>query len=97
MLKKGDYKFIHYEGLNPQLFDLKNDVQELNDLGTNPSYSKIIDELYNELQSIVDTKVTSEKAFADQKVKINKFGGREKILSLGDFGYSPAPVGNTKN
>jgi hypothetical protein len=79
------------------LFDLKNDVQELNDLGTNPSYSKIIDELYNELQSIVDTKVTSEKAFADQKIKINKFGGREKILSLGDFGYSPAPVGNTKN
>ena len=39
----------------------------------------------------------SEKAFADQKIKINKFGGREKILSLGDFGYSPAPVGNTKN
>ena len=97
MLKKGNYKFIHYEGLNPQLFDLKNDVQELNDLGTNPSYSKIINELYNELQSIVDTKVTSEKAFADQKIKINKFGGREKILSLGDFGYSPAPIGNTKN
>ena len=60
-------------------------------------FTKIIDELYNELQSIVDTKVTSEKAFADQKIKINKFGGREKILSLGDFGYSPAPVGNTKN
>jgi len=31
------------------------------------------------------------QAFADQKAKIERFGGVEVLIARGDFGYSPAP------
>lgn len=35
------WKYIHYEGFRPMLFDLENDPQELNDLGADPAFADL--------------------------------------------------------
>ena len=37
--------YIYYKGFPPQLFDLKNDPDEFNDLGQSKDHSKIIEEM----------------------------------------------------
>ena len=41
MVRDARYKFIHYEGFCPQLFDLDNDPAELEDLGRSPSHESV--------------------------------------------------------
>ncbi len=36
MLRDGGYKYIHWQGYRPQLFDLRQDPDELHDLGADP-------------------------------------------------------------
>ena len=40
MIRTEDWKFILYEGCRLQLFDMKNDPDELVDLGEDPSHEK---------------------------------------------------------
>ena len=41
MVRTDMWKYIHYEGFRPQLFDLQNDPQEFTDLGSDPSKAVI--------------------------------------------------------
>lgn len=41
MVRSERWKYIYWEGFRPQLFDLKNDPQELTDLGAVPAYAKV--------------------------------------------------------
>jgi arylsulfatase A-like enzyme len=45
MVRTRRWKLIYYNGFRPQLFDLDNDPQELCDLGEDPNYQSICDEL----------------------------------------------------
>ena len=38
MVRTEDWKYIHHEAFRPELFDLKNDPNELADLGDDPNY-----------------------------------------------------------
>ena len=44
MARSDRYKYVHYDGLPPQLFDLHDDPNEFSDLGRDPGYAKIRDE-----------------------------------------------------
>ncbi len=44
MARSERYKYIHYDGLPPQLFDLANDPDELHDLGRYAAYATVRDE-----------------------------------------------------
>ena len=44
MARSERYKYIHYDGLPPQLFDLQEDPLELIDLGRAPGYSSVREE-----------------------------------------------------
>jgi arylsulfatase A-like enzyme len=44
MARSERFKYIHYDGLPPQLFDLQEDPMELNDLGRDPAYARARDE-----------------------------------------------------
>ena len=46
MMKKGDLKFIYTHGIISQLYDLKNDPDELNNLIFNESYQNTLIEMY---------------------------------------------------
>lgn len=45
MLRTDRWKFIHYEGLAPQLFDMHNDPQELHDLGCDPQWAGVREDM----------------------------------------------------
>ena len=43
MVRKSNWKYIYYEGFEPELFDLENDPEEINDLSKDPKFlNKII-------------------------------------------------------
>jgi choline-sulfatase len=91
MLRRGRWKYVHYVGHRPQLFDLEADPQEANDLGASPAHATVRAELETELGKILDPDAVNARAFADQERKIAEHGGSEAIKSRGDFGYTPAP------
>jgi arylsulfatase A-like enzyme len=41
MVRSQRFKYVHYEGLPPQLFDLQDDPMELDDLGTDSSRAQV--------------------------------------------------------
>lgn len=45
MMRRGPWKLVHYEGYRPQLFNLEKDPEEFHDLGDNPHYEGIRQEL----------------------------------------------------
>ncbi|MAL21555.1 MAG: sulfatase, partial [Crocinitomicaceae bacterium] len=92
MLRKGKFKYVYFaEGYKPQLFDLENDEFEEHDLSKDPKYKDILDIFYRDLLKICDPEEVNKRAKKEQRQKIEKHGGVNKILSRGDFGYSPAP------
>ena len=91
MLRKGDWKYIFYAGFSPELFNLKNDPEELHDLADSPECREKLAELHNDLSSICDPEATDALAHADQAALIEKHGGREKALKLGAPAATPPP------
>lgn len=49
MIRTEDWKYVHFKGYPPQLFDLKNDPDEFNDLGRSPDYADKRAEMYDRL------------------------------------------------
>jgi arylsulfatase A-like enzyme len=49
MVRDHEWKYIHFEDMRPQLFDLKNDPDEFNDLGADPAYGVIRERMQNML------------------------------------------------
>ena len=49
MVASTEWKFIHAPGYPPVLFDLKNDPQELVDLGRSDAHSDVRQEMFNKL------------------------------------------------
>ena len=91
MLRRGKYKFIYYVDYSPELFDLEIDPEEIMNLANNNEYKKIVKEYEGLLRNICDPEAVNRRAKEDQNILIKKFGGREKALSLGTPGASPAP------
>ncbi len=91
MLRTGRWKYIHYVGYRPQLFDLEADPIEAHDLGDDPDYEVVRAQCEAELRTLVHPEAINSKAFAEQAALIEKHGGTDAILERGDFGFSPAP------
>ena len=91
MIRHGPFKFVHYVGMPPMLFDLDRDPQECNDLSADPGYQSLIRDCLDELRHIVDPEAVDRRARADQQARIARFGGRQAILARGSFGHSPVP------
>lgn len=49
MVCTGRWKYVHYRGFRPQLFDLAEDPQERHDLGEGPGFAAVRDELHERL------------------------------------------------
>ncbi len=90
MLRKGRYKFICYVGFKPQLFDLQEDPEEVNDLAAKAACKELLAVFETELRTIVDPEGVDRVAKSEQAALIAQHGGREKIVSKGGFGATPA-------
>lgn len=93
MIRNDRYKYVYFaEGYPCQLFDLKNDPYELNDLSDKKEYQFIIEKLHKELLKICDPDEVNKRAKQDQSNLIKKYGGKEKVLKeFKEMIETPAP------
>ncbi len=91
MIRKGKFKYVHYVGMPPQLFDLESDPSERRDLGQDAGYRGLVADCEAALRKVVNPEAADAQARKDQAAKIAKLGGREAILAKGSFGHSPVP------
>ena len=91
MIRRGQFKFVHYVGMRPQLFDLDADPQETRDLAEDPGYGGVRKDCEAALRRVVDPEAADRQAFSDQEERLAAAGGREAVLARGGFGFSPVP------
>ena len=92
MLRDARRKYVHYaEGYPPQLFDLQRDPEELVDLGADPASRGTVQRMEAKLHEFCDPAEVDRRAKARQMELLEKFGGYEAAMKLGDLGYTPAP------
>ena len=88
MLRKGDWKYIVYVGYAPQLFRLKDDPWEINDLsGSRPDVVKEMDDL---LRTIVDYESVDAKVKAYDRRSFRQW--REKRKAEGTYEDTMAQI-----
>jgi choline-sulfatase len=69
MLKRGNLKYCYYVGSHPpQLFDVKRDPQEFNDLARDPDFADIIKEFETNLRGILDPEAVDAAARCNQEL-----------------------------
>ncbi len=66
MVKQGDFKYNHYVGLQPQLFNSTQDPAEIRDLRLDTTYEELQARLEGLLRSIVDPEAADQEAKANQ-------------------------------
>ena len=88
------YKYVYYaDGYPPQLFDLQEDPQELSDLHASPAHAAIRERLHAQLLEVCDPEAVNDRAFADQRVLIEGYGGEDHVAAEGPLiGATPTPV-----
>ncbi len=100
MLRDARYKYLHYLNDPPQLFDLSADPQELTDLAGLPEHRGRLEDFEARLRSLLDPEAIDALAKADQRARVEAFGGEAAVRRRGAFTYSPTPdeaaVFNTK-
>jgi choline-sulfatase len=91
MVRFGRYKYVHYEGYRPQLYDLEADPLEERDLALEPGHDEVLAEGERRLRAICDPAEVTAQAFADQERRIEELGGAEAVRGRGSYPYTPAP------
>ena len=93
MLRDRRYKYVCHVDAPAQLFDLRSDPDELEDLALNPDpqAQRLLVDYEAKLREIVDPEQVDQQAKADQMRKIESLGGREAVVARGAFINSPAP------
>lgn len=84
MLRTEHWKFVHFRGFPPQLFDLENDPDEFHDLGRDPRYESIRAEMYARLLD----RLTSRKnrvTYTDQQVRDAREGEDTSGILIGKW------------
>lgn len=89
MIRYGRWKYIHYPGYPPQLFDMENDSREATDLGESNAHSDVVVECEKRLRQIVNPDIANDLAFSDQAHRIKALGGRDAILAMEDYDHTP--------
>ena len=92
MLRTGRWKYIHYVGFEPELFDLEADPEETTSLAADPAFADVAESLDGRLRAICDPEAADAQAHADQAAMIEAYGGREAALRLGVPGATPPPA-----
>jgi choline-sulfatase len=91
MIRKGQYKYIHYVGYEPELFNLEADPEELSDLSHDAHYRTAVADYEAILRTIVDPVAADEAAYRSQTALVDANGGREALMARGKYEHTPAP------
>jgi choline-sulfatase len=91
VIRQGAFKYLHYTGLPPQLFDLEADPEELHNLAGDPAQAVRLGQFEALLRSLLDPEAVDARAKRDQRALIDRHGGREQVVARGTFDGTPAP------
>ena len=91
MLTRGRWKFHYYVGFPPELFDVESDPEETRNLAADPAFGKVVEDLEAVLRSLIDPEAVDRLAKDDQNALIARYGGPEKVRTLGNAGSTPTP------
>lgn len=91
MLRNRQYKYIHYVGERPQLFDLLADPEERCDLAQDEAFRDVVQAFERELRAMLDPETVDARAKADQAARVDAYGGVEAVIRRGGFENSPTP------
>ena len=90
-IRDGEWKYIHHEGFDPELYNVASDPDELADLSGHGSVTEIQRRLARLLGDLVDTTAANSAAFSSQAKIIEQHGGRDGLASAFRFNHTPAP------
>ena len=91
MIRTRRFKYIHYVGNAPQLFDMELDEIECNDVASDPEYKQVLQESERRLNAILDPDEINHQAHRDQEKLVHDNGGRAAVVERGAFSNSPVP------
>jgi choline-sulfatase len=91
MIRKGRYKYVHYTGWEPELFDLETDPEETRNRATELDLKPVLAAFEADLRRLLDPVETDRRAKQDQARLIEAHGGRDAILARGGLHGTPAP------
>lgn len=90
MIRHREWKYVYYAGGHrPQLFSLEKDPMELNDLGSSDTHRTQRQRLHRQLLQVLDPDEVARQCEMDQTTKVEKLGGRETLLAMPSFNYTP--------
>ena len=95
MVRWQNWKYVHYAGLPPQLFNLASDPEEDVDLGADPAHQHIRDEGLHRLHDFCDPEAVNSRCFADQARRIKNLGGVDACRDAYVFNHTPTPAEQT--
>ncbi len=72
MIRRGDYKYNYYVGHEPQLFNVREDPGEFDDLAAAARRRPVRDALHRELLNVVDPEQVSEQALRNQRGRLHE-------------------------
>ena len=100
MLRWQNWKYVHYVGHEPQVFDLDADPDEMCNLAAlRPNHPDTIAALAEgeaRLRKTCDPDAVNALCFADQKVRIAELGGEDACLNAYVFNHTPTPTEQAK-
>ena len=93
MVRWRNWKYVHYTGLPPQLFDLAADPEEMSDraLDQAPDAVAARSEGARRLMEICDADAVDRQCRADQAARIASLGGRKACQEAFVFNHTPTP------
>ncbi|WP_236795233.1 sulfatase-like hydrolase/transferase [Amycolatopsis sp. GM8] len=92
MLRMGSHKLIHHVDGPPQLFDLDDDPDELDDLSGRREHAATLAALTARLEQIVDLSGADRAAKQSQQTRIDRAGGEAALLARGiGVHFTPVP------
>ena len=94
MVRWGDWKYVCYPGMPPQLFNLAEDPSEDHDLGSDVSQRAAAAraEGASRLAAICDADAMNRQCFADQAARIEALGGIDVCRNTHLFNHTPTPA-----
>ena len=91
MVANARWKYHHYIGYPPELFDLDADPLETRNLATDPDAAARLGRMRDALLAICDPDAMDAAAKADQDHLVARFGGPEAAFRTGPTGATPVP------
>ncbi len=92
MLRNQRYKYVHFVGYPPQLFDLERDPDECHDLADDPAHAAALAACEQELRAIADPEAVDRRAKQAQRQRLDAAGGPEAVKADGvKIPFTPAP------